>query len=151
MVRLKVQVNFGWFTFMMTDAFAFLFCFAVFASCQGCGSSTSTFDTAAGQVEVTDTYLAGIWTTHRESVVSTPRYRECLAERQALLPVYQSGRVMNWEEMSPIQQSCYSQTTPSAAMGSPTSGGEMGFGGGFGWGGTSQLMITPGIRKGGDK
>ena len=130
-----------------TDAFAALLCFAVFASCQACGSASTNYDTAAGRVEVTETNVAGIWFSHRESIVSTPRYRECLAERQALLPVYQGGRVLNWEEMSPIQQDCYRQTTPQAAMGS--SGGEV-YGGanGYAWGG---LTITPGIRKGEDK
>lgn len=132
-----------------TDAFAILVCFAVFASCQGCGSASTSYETAAGTVQVTDTYYAGLWSSHQESVVSTPRYRECLEERRALLPVYQSGRTLNWEELSPIQRDCFTQTTPQAAMGS--SGGEA-FGGanGYAWGGSQSLTITPGIRRKGE-
>lgn len=128
---------------LTTDAFAILICFAVFASCQGCGSASTSYETAAGTVQVTDSYYAGIWSSHHESIVSTPRYRECLAERQALIPVYQGGRALNWEELSPIQRDCFLQTTPSAAMG--TSGGDIGSG--YAWGGSQDIVITPGIRK----
>ena len=108
-----------------------------------CGSSSQSYDTAAGTAEVSDTVIAGLWVSHSESVVTTPRYRECLEERRALLPVYQDGRTLNWEELSPIQRDCFTQTTPQAAMGS--SGGDVNSG--YAWGGSQDVVITPGIRK----
>lgn len=134
--------------------------------CQGCATSHITRRTPMGDVTAhSEVAMGGLVSSYTEEFDSDGDYERCIEVSRDLMSLYRMGRVLNWAEFTPIQQTCFTQTAgfcmpdwridgmpsgvsfgPSAAM----CGGTGGVGGGspFGYAWSNPpLTITPGIRK----
>lgn len=86
----------------------------IFACCssEGCmlnASSTITRHTPRG--DMTATHHRTLFSDeYVEDFDSDHDYERCLEVQTALMPLYRAGRVLNWAEMTSIQQSCFTQT-----------------------------------------
>jgi len=140
-------------------------CLTVYATCQGCATSHITRRTPMGDVTAhSEVAMGGLVSSYSEEFDSDADYERCLEVSSGLMALYRSGRVLNWAEMTSIQQTCFTQTAgfcmpdwridgipsgvnfgPSAAMCGGGGGGFSGMNYGWAWS-TPTLSITPGLR-----
>jgi len=159
----RMPNNLGWLVIAVVDL-ALIVLIAVGNT--GCATSQITRRTPMGDVTArSEVALGGLVSSYTEEFDSDSDYERCIEIQTDLMRVYRAGRVINWAEFTPIQQTCFTQTAgfcmpdwridgipssvsfgPSASMcGGSTGGG--GFGGAYGYAwSTPPLTITPGIR-----
>lgn len=147
----RMPNNLGWFIIILFDL-AIVGLVALTVSVVGmCNSGCSHTSSVTRRGPGGDTtvrsasYAGGLVTEYNEEFESDADYERCLSVRAELMPLYRSGRVLNWAEMTDIQQTCFQQTAGFGMTGWNTSGFP-GMGYGYAWGASPALSITPGLR-----
>lgn len=137
----------GWLMILAFDAAVILLSLTVYATCMGCSHTSSvTRRGPGGDTTVRSaSYAGGLVTEYNEEFESDADYERCLSVRAELMPLYRAGRVLNWAEMTDIQQTCFQQTS-GFGMAGWNMNGFPGMGFGYAWGASPALSITPGLR-----
>lgn len=153
----------GWTMIVIVNVATVVLFLTVYATCQGCTSSRIVRHTPMGDVVATSS-TTPFTSDYSEDFNSDADYENCIAISRSLLADYRAGRVLNWGEMTPIQQTCFTQTAglcspdwridgipagttygPNAAMCGGTTGGGAGGAYGYGWAGAPTL--NPYVRQ----
>jgi hypothetical protein len=137
----------GWLVIVLVDAAIVLLSLTIYATCSGCSHTSSVTRRGPGGDTTmrSASYAGGLVTEYNEEFEADADYERCLEVRTALMPVYRSGRVLNWAEMTDIQQTCFQQTS-GFGMAGWNMNGFPGMGFGYAWGASPALSITPGLR-----
>jgi hypothetical protein len=161
----RMPNNLGWLVIAVTDLIVIAFVVIGISYCSGCATSSITRRTPMGDVTArSESYVGGLVSSYSEEFDSDGDYERCIEIQSGLMALYRTGRVLNWAEFTPIQQTCFSQTAgfcmpdwridgipssvsfgPAATMCGGGTGGYGAMGYGFAWS-SPPLSITPGLR-----